>query len=433
MQCSGEEKPTCLNCQRQGETCDYSIRLNWGGRTKRASVSSPDSQSKGYGDNGLGLADPMTPSTVSSGQLPPSDVSDKAVSGYSGSLASPAAVSPGTPFPPGHFDSPKPLLGPDGVASPSQLEIQFSSWAQPSPPITTPATSDPLPHYPFSQKTFDSVSYTAPVAQGLGIRSLSAFPFHTTSVSQPVSFLRHSVDSSNQQSDSPSQDHDGQFIRGSHDGHGTSMSMTGLTEESTRHHSAGSGVSSLLGPSDISTQETDSSPSRRGGTPTTMGPARAFSKNDREPTVDNLSTDQSRWQAYLTSVTDNYGLDCGRPDLDLSRNNDHAAIDINYALDLISSRWRNEDVAKSTAPPPKTDLKTPDCTGYYASPVPINIPRYLAPLPSTLLENPINLMYFHHFLNHTSRMLVPHDCDDNPFMSVLPSSKSLMPLALFGC
>ncbi|KAI0139191.1 hypothetical protein GGR57DRAFT_496228 [Xylariaceae sp. FL1272] len=28
----GEEHPACLNCQRTGETCDYSIRLNWDGR-----------------------------------------------------------------------------------------------------------------------------------------------------------------------------------------------------------------------------------------------------------------------------------------------------------------------------------------------------------------------------------------------------------------
>ncbi|EGP85763.1 uncharacterized protein MYCGRDRAFT_44516 [Zymoseptoria tritici IPO323] len=33
----GEEKPECLNCQRNGssEACDYSIRLNWGGRSKK--------------------------------------------------------------------------------------------------------------------------------------------------------------------------------------------------------------------------------------------------------------------------------------------------------------------------------------------------------------------------------------------------------------
>ncbi|KAK8027141.1 hypothetical protein PG991_004197 [Apiospora marii] len=28
----GEEHPSCLNCQRAGEHCDYSIRLNWDGR-----------------------------------------------------------------------------------------------------------------------------------------------------------------------------------------------------------------------------------------------------------------------------------------------------------------------------------------------------------------------------------------------------------------
>ncbi|KAI9853132.1 MAG: hypothetical protein M1830_006743, partial [Pleopsidium flavum] len=39
----GEEKPSCLNCTRQGEACDYSIRLNWDGRTKRkADGGSPE-------------------------------------------------------------------------------------------------------------------------------------------------------------------------------------------------------------------------------------------------------------------------------------------------------------------------------------------------------------------------------------------------------
>lgn len=30
-----EAKPSCVNCQKQGETCDYNIRLNWGGRVKK--------------------------------------------------------------------------------------------------------------------------------------------------------------------------------------------------------------------------------------------------------------------------------------------------------------------------------------------------------------------------------------------------------------
>ena len=31
----GEEKPSCQNCVKAGETCDYSIRLNWGGRSRK--------------------------------------------------------------------------------------------------------------------------------------------------------------------------------------------------------------------------------------------------------------------------------------------------------------------------------------------------------------------------------------------------------------
>lgn len=141
----------------------------------------------------------------------------------------------------------------------------------------------------------------------------------------------------------------------------------------------------------------------------------------------DASSAEKKWQAYLTSVTDNYGLDRGRPDLDLNRNDDHSAIDINYALDLIN--------AQRITPPGSTprggnlegvENDTFDCSKYmyYASPVPINIPRYLSPLPPSLVKTPINLMYFHHFLNHTAKMLVPHDCDDNPFISVLPTSKS---------
>ncbi|RAL12030.1 fungal specific transcription factor domain-containing protein [Aspergillus homomorphus CBS 101889] len=140
-------------------------------------------------------------------------------------------------------------------------------------------------------------------------------------------------------------------------------------------------------------------------------------------TVDASSAER-KWQAYLTSVTDNYGLDRGRPDLDLNKNDDHSAIDINYALDLINS----QKIDPSTRDAEDINLEDAEKEAfdrskymYYASPVPINIPRYLSPLPPSLVKTPINLMYFHHFLNHTAKMLVPHDCDDNPFISVLPT------------
>jgi hypothetical protein len=108
-------------------------------------------------------------------------------------------------------------------------------------------------------------------------------------------------------------------------------------------------------------------------------------------------------------------------------NNDHAAIDINSAVDKVSPRGHNGESVSPTSFPKSSGVQNSDYSGYYASPVPINIPRYLSPLPSSLLKNPINLLYFHHFLNHTSKMLVPHDCDNNPFVSVLPSSTFVRP------
>ncbi|KAJ0158600.1 hypothetical protein CTA2_11248, partial [Colletotrichum tanaceti] len=35
----GEEHPSCTNCQKTGETCDYSVRLNWEGRRTKRSLS----------------------------------------------------------------------------------------------------------------------------------------------------------------------------------------------------------------------------------------------------------------------------------------------------------------------------------------------------------------------------------------------------------
>lgn len=148
------------------------------------------------------------------------------------------------------------------------------------------------------------------------------------------------------------------------------------------------------------------------------------SHGSNEPS-DSISS-ESKWHTYLTSVTDNYGLDRGRPDLDLNQNDDHSAIDINYALGLINPQSESLSGTPAAHSPEEEGKRT--CFertqyAYYNSPVPINIPRYLSPLPATLVQTPINLMYFHHFLNHTARMLVPHDCDSNPFITVLPSSE----------
>lgn len=125
-------------------------------------------------------------------------------------------------------------------------------------------------------------------------------------------------------------------------------------------------------------------------------------------------------------TVDNFGLDCGHPDLDLNRNDDAIAIKTVPSLD---TGWQNNFDAR--APKLELGLQKSETVfakgGYYSFPVHINIPRQLTPLPAQLLDNPMNLLYFHHFLNHTARILVPHDCPDNPFRVVLPSSKFSAP------
>jgi hypothetical protein len=109
-----------------------------------------------------------------------------------------------------------------------------------------------------------------------------------------------------------------------------------------------------------------------------------------------------------------YGYDCGRRDLDLGKNDDFAAVQRAISLDHSSM-------------PDSSRLAAFTKGGYYARPVPITISRVLTPLPSVLLGNSVNLMYFHHFLNHTARVLVPDDCPNNPLATVLPASRYPVP------
>lgn len=127
----------------------------------------------------------------------------------------------------------------------------------------------------------------------------------------------------------------------------------------------------------------------------------------------------------LSEVTTFYGVDPGFADLDLGRNDDANAI---RGLRLGNSQTKDD----LKGPPPEGGTRVGDTpsgkerepTGpksYYERPVPVRIPRDLEPLPAKLRENPMNLLYFHHFMNHTARALVPYDDEQsNPYRHVLP-------------
>lgn len=126
---------------------------------------------------------------------------------------------------------------------------------------------------------------------------------------------------------------------------------------------------------------------------------------------------QHRQYPIGDSGSTTYGYDLGYHDLDTPKNDDLNAIAIwsppsgTMGLDdetpYGNAEVRGQDMAFEKG-------------GYYTKPVPIKISKSLEPLPPLLLESPMNLLYFHHFLNHTARILVPHDCEQNPFRQILP-------------
>lgn len=126
----------------------------------------------------------------------------------------------------------------------------------------------------------------------------------------------------------------------------------------------------------------------------------------------------ARTNLCLSEVTTYYGIDSGLPDLDLGHNDDANAIQRVPEEPEGPSPEDNINVGESAE---GKDRGGTGPGGYYERPVPVRIPRDLEPLPAKLRDNPMNLLYFHHFMNHTARSLVPHDDHkSNPYRHVLP-------------
>ncbi|KAE8381129.1 fungal-specific transcription factor domain-containing protein [Aspergillus bertholletiae] len=321
--------------------------------------------------------------------------------------------------------------------------------------MTTAVSREAIPSYPPSTShSLDDFSYPSPADTGSSIGSFAPFAFSPAAMSQPSSLLQHPADVPEQPLSHSSPRQGGTPDQGlTHSHYSSPVDITSTygpyksqspsdPHEGMSPHSKNPQLFASTGvvqdtesiPADVTSRTEDffhkvmnspglseNPPQAHAGEPPITGYSRLLSTDHEVDASEVLSSAERKWHAYLTSVTDNYGLDCGRPDRDLNKNDDHSAIDINYALDLINSAPSIDRPDDSSPAGSKQNSLDGAKFAYYASPVPINIPRYLSPLPPTLVQTPINLMYFHHFINHTARMLVPHDCSDNPFVSVLPS------------
>ena len=457
----GEEKPACINCQRQGETCDYSIRLNWDGRNKKPQDERPGIQTLSfegapplYRQESNESTQSSYAATIRSSQYsprPPEFSPPQAIQSFSNTTTNPL------PHMNDFSNVPQVKFEGDGSTVPAPPLYRNHSWetsngrtmpSMTSVPFGRPP-SNSLPGYPSpSESGFGSPSNGSlfppnysmampppssnPSTQGDATRSpyngakrMRLSPRHETFGRSP-NLINRSTSYGLTEADDLSKLSYNTFTPNAIPPHliNPLTPATSLQEADDRRIS----VSSLLSdPDPLDALD------YKGGDFKSVSLAEppdisTYALPEIPPYVPPVARRGSLHQTMIThSETETYGTDRGHPDLDMPRNND--AIAITGASPSEHSdfdAWLNESEPMLEF---GFGLENKDQVfakgGYYSSPVTIKIPRKLEPLPRILSENPMNLLYFHHFLNHTARILVPHDCPENPFKTILPQSKEM--------
>lgn len=132
--------------------------------------------------------------------------------------------------------------------------------------------------------------------------------------------------------------------------------------------------------------------------------------------VDGALTGTMSLPSQSTTPKSYHGVDPGYPDFDIYYNHDVTALnDASFTTNASPKR-------PDTYPGVDCQFSKVPHKAFYKSPIKVRIPDEFEPLPD-LLKEPMNLLYFHHFISHTARILVPHDCAGNPFRKILPRSK----------
>ncbi|KAI0815702.1 fungal-specific transcription factor domain-containing protein [Xylaria sp. FL0064] len=354
----GEEHPACVNCQRTGETCDYSIRLNWEGRRGKQA----DSSVAGFGH------DTLSPTVPAKGF--------KLVHQY------PSVDTPGA-------RRLEPLTGSSGqpksdIYNPrSQAGVSFVD--------ATPSFTRELGRYPSKRIKLND----APPTEYPEKRPYSS---HSSILETTSATLRLSGSSGASAASPLTPATSSTYSDDSQPPQVNRAEHQEVASYSTRRLS----VNSLLaGPANLRALYNDSAGYAKG-----VLPPLDTQQTSNEPTF--------------------YGIDRGFQDYDLGKNDDMNAIGGSSPLlqresldtpleEPVDYNWLEFGFGVDTNDTEELD------GGYYSKPVSIFIPQNLEPLPDRLIENPMNLLYFHHFINNTARALVPYDDPHaNPFRTILP-------------
>ena len=435
----GEEKPGCLNCERQGEPCDYSIRLNWEGRTKRKANDLTPEPGQDVFNAGLEMSPPVS-LTVQHSESSEFSMATPLSTEQSWESVGVESAQPSIER---HLTS-------DGI----DLTLKYVSKRSPEAHVGFKPFSK-LSSYGQQQISRDGLS----ALQLVKLRDSTNF----SSPYQMRSYIDSTLDDGNMASDnetfSPKTSHNAMLppvnpalLQGT--SLNTSSSNIVQSEQEERHpkrQQLGAAFEPYVSYSEnyLKPLKSDSpTPSALGDLPTPPAssiisrtsygsPAEDLAVTRQLPASIQTSNDPRRLSvnSLLSSPTVqenanqmlSYGIDRGFADLDRPRNEDHHVLEGSNAVssrssdsslfDGGSSRLRSEFGFRLSGAGAAHGKD-----GYYSNSVLVTIPRSLEPLPPVLLENQMNLLYFHHFLNHTARILVPHDCSENPFRIILPQS-----------
>lgn len=476
----GEEKPNCLNCERQGDTCDYSIRLNWfrsdfaqlpPGSTRPALTTRSSSEGeyprpggkRKIQDGACGvsqsLLSPPKPSPSpqqvpkqghsrhgSASSRPPSNGQSRSPEQVRvGSTQTSPRVQCGTAVDPvAKGPNGLPTISQDSLGSVADRAVNnvfekqtpgfldHMSAAQlsrirdhriaPYPsPVDSATESPPFYGAPFSTPTFPYQAQMLPPYQGPPPTSPFSF-----------SFRRFTEDAAEPQSkrmrlDLPSSE-----------GFSRPAPLSGVLSAAAR-------TSPYMSSIGLNSPRFGALTPATSATGDEYNASMPFNKPASTSHQENLDLRRLSVKSLLSDDSDqpdsggdtvpppsidpyiHHGVDRGFHDLDLPRNNDSIAL--NGLTPSLSTpglaRTESDGQAEYYTPVEfgfgiHTANTAHSEGGYYTKPVSVSIPMSLGRLPSTLQDNPMNLLYFHHFLNHTARILVPHDCIENPFRSILP-------------
>nr|POE63708.1 adhesion and hyphal regulator 1 [Quercus suber] len=375
----GEEHPACANCVKSGETCDYSIRLNWGGRSRKDKDGTPTEPGS------LTFVNPPTPGNggqtgnhghehVFSAQHIAAAPTVPSSNGHRSNMSTPEPVLvEGTALDPRLRVSDEPSahghLAASRFASQSAQFLPGSPWTAPGKPLPTSApVGDDFAWS--SQHSAKRVKLHSPsTSQSTPV--FTASQYYSEPSPSSTQYTSHSIGS---------------------------IVNTPVTPGST----IGSG--SPFPPQAASLHVQDTPDLRRLSVKSLLS----------DPTTGD--TERSTYHKTENNRYYTYGYDHGLADLDVPRNSD-----MNVILPQ-SPDMRKLGAAGSSMSISNSDARQSafEAGGYYSQPVAVRIPRFLEPLPAELRENQMNLLYFHHFINHTGRIMVPHDCPDNPLRGVLP-------------